>query len=177
MNPWVIAANILGWPIIHLVVASVILRIPLARFRSSASAIPHRLRKIETRFYRRWLAIHRWKMLLPDGAPWLGGFSKKRLEKRDSQYLITFIEEARRAELAHWLMLSFFPIFFLWNPVWADGVMATYAVAANLPCILAQRYNRLVLADLVHRRRLRPGFASAATLAPAPAQAVSNEHL
>ena len=32
--------------------------------------------------------------------------------------------------------------FFLWNPCWADLVMVAYALAANLPCILAQRYNR-----------------------------------
>lgn len=35
------------------------------------------------------------------------------------------------------------PVFFLWNRWWADLIMASYAVLANLPCILVQRYNRL----------------------------------
>ncbi|MCF7734052.1 MAG: hypothetical protein K9N23_20380 [Akkermansiaceae bacterium] len=38
-----------------------------------------------------------------------------------------------------------------WNSWWADAVMAAYAIAANLPCILAQRYNRLRLRRLLAR--------------------------
>ncbi len=155
MNAWGIAANVLLWPAIHIVIARLTLHIPLKHFRAGATSHPHKFWRQETRFYRQGLAIHRWKSALPDGAPWLGGFSKKRLESRDRQYLITFVEEARRAELAHWLMLACFPIFFLWNPPWADAVMAAYAIAANLPCILAQRYNRLVLLNLVQRKRAR----------------------
>ena len=44
------------------------------------------------------------------------------------------------------------PVFFLWNPWWADLVMVAYALAANLPCILAQRYNRLRFQRLLARR-------------------------
>lgn len=39
--------------------------------------------------------------------------------------------------------LAFVPLFFLWNPWWADLVIVAYAIAANVPCIVAQRYNRV----------------------------------
>ena len=44
------------------------------------------------------------------------------------------------------------PLFFLWNPWWADLIMLTYALMANLPCIFAQRYNRLRFQRLLARR-------------------------
>ncbi len=68
-------------------------------------------------------------------------------------YLEQFLRETRRAEVAHWLMLLCVPLFFLWNPPWARLVMVAYALAANLPCILAQRYNRIVLYRVVRARR------------------------
>jgi glycosyl-4,4'-diaponeurosporenoate acyltransferase len=92
--------------------------------------------------------------MLPDGAPWLGGFAKKNLQQRDALYLAQFLSETRRSELAHWSMLCCLPAFFLWNPPWACCVMTAYALAANFPCILAQRYNRIVL-DRVLRSRCR----------------------
>ena len=35
---------------------------------------------------------------------------------------------------------------------WADLIMVVYAVSANLPCILAQRYNRARIQRLLARR-------------------------
>jgi glycosyl-4,4'-diaponeurosporenoate acyltransferase len=150
MIAWIIAANILGWPVIHIVIARLVLSMPLARFDSgllTRSASHHR----ESRFYRNVLFIHRWKTQLPDGAPWLGGFSKKRFARRERGYIATFILETRRAEFAHWCMLGCVPVFFLWNPPWACGIMAAYAVGANAPCIIAQRYNRIVLSRLLEK--------------------------
>ena len=71
---------------------------------------------------------------------------------RDSSYLAQFLLETRRAELAHWCMLCCLPLFFLWNPPWACLVMTAYALAANLPCILAQRYNRIAIDRAVRTR-------------------------
>jgi len=151
MRTLIWAANLLGWPVIHLGVAKIILSIPLERFANNKT--PYAIRRWERDgdIYREYLGIRRWKSLLPDGAPWLGGFSKKRLASRNQQYLQVFIRETRRAEFAHWCMLLCFPVFFLWNPPWACWVMAGYAVAANLPCIVAQRYNRLALQRLLDR--------------------------
>ncbi len=102
--------------------------------------------------YKDWFRIRKWKQMLPDGAPWIGGFSKKKLNARDPGDLAQFLVETRRAEIAHWCMLACFPIFFLWNPPWACCVMCAYAVAANLPCIAAQRFNRMAITRLLSNR-------------------------
>ncbi len=148
------AANLLGWPVIHFAFAVVALRLPSYLFdRDSWLTAPRRWER-GGRFYRDWLRIRKWKSLLPDGAPWLGGFAKKKVSAQDSFYLEQFLVETRRAEWAHWCMLGCLPLFFLWNPPWACLVMTVYALAANVPCILAQRYNRIVLHRVVqtHRR-------------------------
>ena len=146
------AANLLGWPIIQLTIGFVALRIPQDSFeRDTWLTAPHGWEQ-EGRVYRDWFAIRRWKSQLPDGAPWLGGFAKKKLLERNPTAIAKFLVETRRAEIAHWCMLGCLPIFFIWNPPWARWVMTAYALAANLPCIFAQRYNRLVLNRIVRAR-------------------------
>ena len=155
MTAFIWSANLLGWPVIHLVTASIILRLPLQSF--SRDSFLYRSRSWEQggEFYRKRLAIHRWKAFLPDGAPWVGGFAKKQLAHRDRDYIGRYLLETRRAEFAHWCMLLCLPIFFLWNPLWACVVMTAYAAVANVPCILAQRYNRHVLARLLNKMKER----------------------
>ena len=76
-------------------------------------------------------------------AQWFGlGFAKTSLAGLQATYLERFIRETWRGELCHWAALGCTPVFFLWNPLWADLVMVSYALVGNLPCILAQRYNR-----------------------------------
>ncbi len=147
------AANLLGWPLIHLAVAFVALRLPPHLFAQDNWLTAPRQWERGGRPYRDWLAIRKWKSMLPDGAPWLGGFSKSKVNFRDPSCLAQFLLETRRAESAHWCMLCCLPLFFLWNPPWARLVMTAYALAANLPCILAQRYNRVALDRAVRNRR------------------------
>jgi glycosyl-4,4'-diaponeurosporenoate acyltransferase len=147
---WV--ANVLGWPVIHMVIAYVALQWPQGCLeRDSWITAPRRWER-KGHLYRDCLAIRRWKRLLPDGAPWLSGFSKKNLRARDPIYVARFLVETRRAEIAHWCMLACLPVFFLWNPLWARWVMTGYAFAANLPCIVVQRYNRFALDRMVRSR-------------------------
>lgn len=139
------AANLVGWPVIHLAIGYVALRIPPQNFASDTWLTAPRPWEQDGHLYRDWLAIRKWKSLLPDGAPWLGGFAKAKLPKRKPTALAQFLIETRRAEIAHWCMLGCLPIFFIWNPPWACWVMTAYALAANLPCILVQRCNRFTL--------------------------------
>jgi glycosyl-4,4'-diaponeurosporenoate acyltransferase len=41
------------------------------------------------------------------------------------------------------------PVFLVWNWWWVELLMVVYALAANLPCLLVQRYNRARLARLL----------------------------
>jgi glycosyl-4,4'-diaponeurosporenoate acyltransferase len=153
MTPLLWMANILGWPVIQLTIAFVALRLPQSIFaRDSWLTVPRSWER-HGLLYRDWFAIRRWKHLLPDGAPWIGGFAKKSFRSRDPAYIAQFMLETRRAEVAHWCMIACLPLFFLWNPAWARWVMFAYAIVSNLPCILAQRYNRLVLDRLGRIRR------------------------
>ncbi len=97
--------------------------------------------------YQVLFRVRRWKELLPDGAAVSkSGFRKKRLRSSDRAYIRTFISETCRAELTHWLIFVFAPVFFLWNDWWVGTIMIAYGIAANAPCIIAQRYNRIRLA-------------------------------
>ncbi len=153
MNPLVWVANILGWPVVHLTIGFVSVRLPAEFFARDNWLTSPRRWESGGRIYREWMAIRKWKSKLPDGAPLFGGLAKEKLFARDEEYLRRFILETRRAEIAHWYMLGCLPIFFLWNPPWACWVMAAYAVAANLPCIVAQRYNRLALQRVAEKQR------------------------
>ena len=158
MNALVWSVNILGWPVVHLAIGYASVHLPPNIFACDSWLTAPRRWEGDGRLYLNWFGIRRWKALLPDGAPWFGGFAKKRLSARDAEYLQLFLLETRRAETAHWCMLACLPLFFLWNPPWACWVMSAYALAANLPCIVAQRYNRFALNRMVLRQRAVSSF-------------------
>jgi glycosyl-4,4'-diaponeurosporenoate acyltransferase len=114
-----------------------------------------RLRGFERdgRFYERTLRIKRWKDRLPEaGALFRGGVSKRHVGGHDRGHLERFAAATRRAELAHYPILAFGPVFFAFNPWWLALVMVGYAVVANVPCILVQRYNRARIVRAISRR-------------------------
>jgi len=161
---WVIGLNLAGWPVIQLGLAWAFTRMPATWFDPPASF--HW--EADGRFYERAFSIKRWKDWLPDAARWFGGgFAKGKLAGTQPDYLRRFIQETWRGELCHWCALGCLPLFFLWNPLWADLVMAAYAIVANLPCILAQRYNRLRLRRLLARSIHRPSAGPAVPHRPA----------
>jgi len=84
-----------------------------------------------------------------------GGFSKARAVGRSTEYLERFVVETRRAEVTHWVVMAAGPFFFLWNPWYAGVLMCVYAVVANVPFIVIQRYNRARLHRILEGRRQR----------------------
>lgn len=146
---WIVVLNVAGWPVIQVVLGWAFTRMPVRWFSPPAP----RAWEQGGRFYERVFGVRHWKGLLPDAARWFGGgFAKGALAGLDPDYLRRFIRETWRGELCHWFTLGCTPVFFLWNPWWADLVMVTYALVANLPCILAQRYNRVRFGRLLTRR-------------------------
>ena len=146
---WIIVLNVAGWLVIQLGLAWLFTKMPVTWFNPGGSRAWER----SGHFYERVFGIKRCKDRLPDAARWFGGgFAKGSLAGLAPGYLRRFVRETWRSELCHWLAIGCAPLFFLWNPWWGDLIIVGYAVAANLPCILAQRYNRLRLRRLLARR-------------------------
>lgn len=126
-------------------------RIPDAALRRDRLLAPRGFER-GGRAYERVLRIKAWKDALPEaGSLFRGGFSKRRVTRHDRAYLERFLAETRRAERAHWAILALGPVFFAWNPWWLAVAMLGYAIVANVPCILVQRYNRARLIRLLAR--------------------------
>ena len=148
---WTILLDILIWTLIHFAVVIAMLSLPIRLFDIEAWPFRARFFEFDGRLYERGLRVRAWKHRLPDGAdilPWRG-FPKRQLEQRSVAYLDRFARETCRAELTHILTMIWAPLFFLWNPVWVGFVMIGYALAENLPLIVAQRYNRIRLARIL----------------------------
>ncbi|KZE37292.1 glycosyl-4,4'-diaponeurosporenoate acyltransferase [Bhargavaea cecembensis] len=149
---WTIVADIAVWALFHLAISYALYRLPLRLFEKETALT--RIRSLEQngRIWQRLSRVRQWKDRLPDGDSVIGrGFPKKRLGNGSKDYLRQFAAESRRAEWTHWLLIPPAFLFFLWNPPWAGWVMVAYALAANLPFILIQRFNRPRLLRLSDR--------------------------
>ncbi len=142
-----VAVDVGAWAVISAGAGYVGHRLPAARFAHDGWLTRPRTRPRETAAaYEERVRIKRWKDRLPEaGALFAGGFSKRALTRADRPTLERFVVETRRAERVHWWILATGPLFLLWNPWWLGLGMQVYAVAANVPCIAVQRYNRLRL--------------------------------
>jgi glycosyl-4,4'-diaponeurosporenoate acyltransferase len=148
---WTILVDFVIWFIIHMGVVYGVVRIPTHRFNPDGWLFRTRGWEKAGNLYQDCFKIKKWKEYLPDGTPLLGsrGFPKKKLQGKNPEYLKSFLRETCRAELTHWLTLLFAPLFFFWNPLWVGFFMIFYALAENLPLIMAQRYNRARLRRII----------------------------
>ena len=151
---WLVTLNVLCMPMIQLGLAWRFIRLPASNFHPESFLCRTRRWEHHGAIYQRLFTIKTWKKRLPDGVSILGrGFPLKTMHGRDAQFLRDFSRETCRGELAHWWMILCTPVFFLWNPWWADLIMICYAIFSNVPCILAQRYNRARLALILAHHR------------------------
>jgi glycosyl-4,4'-diaponeurosporenoate acyltransferase len=150
---WAILLNAGAWLVIQLGVAAFSSRVPLAWFNPRGRLFRTRTWEQDGRMYDRILRVHAWKRALPDGAAlFRSGFRKRRMTGRSPSYCAQFVLETCRAELSHWLALALLPLFFIWNPWQIALLMIPYAISTNVPCIVAQRYNRPRLSALSNRQ-------------------------
>lgn len=155
MSPAALVADLLLWPILIIGAGRLVERLPLSALDPEGWLYRARGWEMGGRVYER-LGVKRWKAHLPDGAAvWRDGFRKKHLAGADDDYLARFSRETCRAELVHWLMLPAWGLFWAWNGPVPMAVMGVGMLAANLPPIVAQRYNRARLTALLQRRRAR----------------------
>lgn len=151
---WTILIDILAWAVIHLGVVYIMIRFPDKRFHPRSRLFRPFSWERSGPFYEKILRIKKWKEFLPDGArvSTRRGFPKKRLREKSRPYLERFVRETCRAELTHWIIILFAPFFFLWNKTGVGFFMIVYALAENIPLILAQRYNRQRLSRILSKK-------------------------
>jgi glycosyl-4,4'-diaponeurosporenoate acyltransferase len=151
-----VLVDIAAWFIIHISFAWFVTQLPSGLFRPNRW--PFRLWDWEgdASIYQKLFRVKQWKKKLPDGAAlFKKGFRKKRLLTKDRAYLERYLQETCRGELVHWLVLMVSPLFFLWNPAYVGFIMIGYALLANLPCIVVQRYNRPYLQKLIDKESVK----------------------
>ena len=150
---WTSVLNVVAWLTIQLGLAWALTQLAAERFDARNFFARPKKWEREGRLYEKIFAIKSWKDRLPDAAGWFrGGFPKANLRAVSPEFLARFQRETWRGELVHWLALLAVPLFCLWNPWWGVLVNAVVAVALNLPCILALRYNRARLQRLLAAR-------------------------
>jgi len=144
------------WPAFQIGAALLALAVPAPRFHYDSFFFRAHSWEREGRVYERF-GIKRWKKYLPDGAAaFKNGYRKKHLTDFSPSGLETFLAESCRAELSHWLAILPFFVFGFFCPPIVIPLMFLYAVMVNLPCILAQRYNRPRILKICRRLPKRP---------------------
>jgi len=150
---WGVAVvNCVGIPVVHLGFALGALRRPASAFDPESPWYRERAWECGGGFYQRWFRVRSWKSRLPDGAAWLKGMGKARLESTDKRYLQSFMVETCRGEWSHWWQLLVICGFVMWNPWPANVVIVCYAVISNLPCIINLRHVRIRMRRLCSSR-------------------------
>jgi glycosyl-4,4'-diaponeurosporenoate acyltransferase len=116
------------------------------RGQFNAQAFPFRQGRWEAngQLYER-LGVRRWKGRLPS----CGSFDKRHLSNAGYEYLSAFVTETCRAEAIHLSIILPAPLFFLFNPPIGGIIILLYLLLENLPCVIAQRYNRIRLLHLL----------------------------
>jgi glycosyl-4,4'-diaponeurosporenoate acyltransferase len=146
-----IAADAAVWAAWGTTIGYVAARAPDARFAHDTWLTRIRTWERDGRTWAR-LGVRRWKTAVPELGTLFGGRSKRRLPSRDRDGLAQLALETRRAETVHWAVPVALAVMPIWSPAWVTAVMAAYAVAANAPCIVIQRYNRARVRRSLDRR-------------------------
>ncbi len=105
------------------------------------------------RIYDDIFKVKKWKKHLIDGAAlFKNGYRKKHITDMSTENLEKFIIESCRAELVHVLCILPFFVFGFFTAFPIVLYMLIYALIINVPCILAQRYNRPRIYKILRRK-------------------------
>lgn len=151
---WLIVANAVVWLVFHYAISALCFIIPLRYFLTDRAFFRLARWEQDGKRWDTYFFVKRWKKHLPEGSSIVKkSYNKRHLHGTSRESLLMFAAETKRAELTHWLLIVPAPLFFLWNPQWAGWVNVVYALLANLPFILTQRYNRGRLERVIARSK------------------------
>ena len=93
--------------------------------------------------YQKYFKVKSWKDKMPEGSQFFtNSYNKRELKDNSPETINEFLVEVNRAEVTHWGILFTLPIVLLFNPRWTYKIHSIYALSANIPFIIIQRYNR-----------------------------------
>lgn len=139
------------WGVFQTLAALICEKLPVTLFRYDNWLFQTRAFEDNGILYEKVFHIRLWKKYLPDGAAVKkSGYRKKYLRDFSSENLNKFLVESCRAELGHLLAIAPFWVFGLFLPPISLPIMLIYAITINLPCIIAQRYNRPRIVKLLN---------------------------
>lgn len=153
---WLFTINTVAWLLIHYGVSALCFKIPLRYFLKDN--VFFRIAKWEKNgeVWNRLFRVKKWKKYLIDGSSIVKkSYNKSHLHGTKKKDLIIFAAETKRAEITHWFIMLPAPLFFLWNPSWAAWIIIAYALVANVPFIITQRYNRGRIESIVNSANYR----------------------
>ena len=140
---WLLIINMVAWLVIHYAVSALCFNIPLRHFLKDTAFLRIAQWEGNGKLWNRLFFVKKWKRYLIDGSSIAKkSYNKSRLHGWGREELEVFAAETKRAELTHWLLMLPAPLFLLWNPCWAGWIIIAYALIANVPFIITQRYNR-----------------------------------
>lgn len=138
------------WPLFQLLAALICRKMPARFFAPCRSVFRTRKWEKDGKAYKKIFHVQKWKKFLPDiGSIIKADYAKKKLTNFSRGNLERFLVESCRAEMTHWLAILPFWIFGLFTPAIVILYMLMYALAINIPCIIAQRYNRPRIINLL----------------------------
>lgn len=153
-NPnFIIFANFMLMIAWHLVILLLCRILPSNFFSSNKFIYKPRKWEKNGNFYVRVLKIKKWKDKLPQFVA-KEGFSKKNLNTSDisKEYLERFILETCRAEWNHLMCCMYGVVSFFINYQFYAILFSIIPIAANLPFLVIQRFNRLRLVKLADKK-------------------------
>lgn len=151
---WTLLLCFVLWPVFQLSAAIICLKIPDRYY--SPTSFPYKTFGWEQSgaIYDKVFKVRKWKGLLPDGgAAFSAGYRKKNLDSFSRTNLDKYVVESCRAEMTHLLAILPFWVFGLFTPFPAVFIMLFYALAVNIPCAIAQRYNRPRIERILKMKR------------------------
>lgn len=151
---WTIALFAVIWFLLHLAASVVCHRIDEKYLTVNSALFKTRTWEKEGMLYDRLLRVRKWKKFLPEIYLFRQGALKEALYKKEpgagrKELLEQYLLESCRAELSHWLAIAPFWIFGFFAPPPVILYMLLFALAANLPCIIVQRFNRPRIAKVL----------------------------
>lgn len=150
-----ILLSIVFWGFFQVLSATICYKLPDYFFNYNSFLFRPKTLEKNGEIYKSLFKIHKWKKFLPDGAAIIKfGYKKRNMTDFSKQNLNQFLTESCRAELGHLLSITPFWVFGFFLPPISIPIMFVYALIINIPCILAQRYNRPRILKLLQKKKV-----------------------